>query len=290
MPCEHHLPFLAQRILLTVSYPTARYENQTVIPHHFANLGASKIILACRSIEKGMAAKKLIEPKIPLASGTLEVWRLDLCSFDSVKEFCSRATTLSRVDVVLANVGANTYPLVLAPEAGGYETSVATNVISTLLMPILLLPRMRETGVKYNMTPRLTFIVGVAHKMAQFKERSEPKIFDFYKSTEGTLDRYTTSKLLEAFLIRELATQAKLSHTGSVMVNMANPGFCKPTTLLDNCPVLLRFFMAIFFVFFGRTAYVGALTLLAAVEAGPESYGQYLKSGEISGLSPHVSL
>jgi hypothetical protein len=85
-----------------------------------------------------------------------------------------------------------------------------------------------------------------------------------------------------------LATQAKLSGSDSVLINMAIPVFCKPTTLLNTSPLILRWAMAIMSIFLTRSAYVGALTLLATVEAGPESYGQYLESGEISALSPYV--
>jgi len=90
------------------------------------------------------------------------------------------------------------------------------------------------------------------------------------------------------FLVRELAQQAKLSGANSVLINMANPGSCKPTTLFDTAPIALRCVMQVLSLFLERTAYVGALTLIATVEAGPESYGQYLESGEVSTLSPYV--
>ncbi|KAK0652272.1 hypothetical protein B0T16DRAFT_435099 [Cercophora newfieldiana] len=284
----------------SIPEPSTSYKDQIVIvtganhgigfeaARSFAQLGASKVILACRSSTKGEAAKKLIDSGLSLGPDIVEVWPLDLCSFESVKEFCRRASTLSRLDVVLANAAVLEYQLLQAPDAGGFERTIATNVISTLLMALLLLPKLRATAARHNTTSRLTFVVSDAHCMAQFEERNEPKIFDYYKSTKGTEDRYATSKLLEVFLVRELATRAKLSHPGTVFMNMANPGFCKPTTLFKTFPPWLQVSIDIFAFFFARSAQVGARTLLHAVDGGSESYGEYLESGEVSVLSPYV--
>ena len=67
-------------------------------------LGASKLIIVVRSLEKGEAAKKYIEESTKCDSRTVEVWPLDLCSYASVKAFAARASTdLERIDVLLAN-------------------------------------------------------------------------------------------------------------------------------------------------------------------------------------------
>ena len=60
--------------------------------------------MACRSLQKGEAAKKDIETTTK-RSGVVEVWQLDLSSYDSVRKFAERAKTLSRVDTFLENAG-----------------------------------------------------------------------------------------------------------------------------------------------------------------------------------------
>ncbi len=49
---------------------------------HFVGLNAQIVILACRSVEKGEAAKKDIESTTKRA-GVVEVWQLDLGSYNS---------------------------------------------------------------------------------------------------------------------------------------------------------------------------------------------------------------
>jgi retinol dehydrogenase-12 len=67
-------------------------------------LNASRVILACRSLDKGEAAKLDVESATG-RKGVLEVWQVDLTSYDSVKEFCKKAESLDRLDCVLENAG-----------------------------------------------------------------------------------------------------------------------------------------------------------------------------------------
>ncbi|RSL62491.1 hypothetical protein CEP54_005678 [Fusarium duplospermum] len=53
---------------------------------HFVRLNASKVILACRNVDKGEAAKKDIEESTGRRH-VAQVWHLDLCSYESVKSF-----------------------------------------------------------------------------------------------------------------------------------------------------------------------------------------------------------
>jgi NAD(P)-dependent dehydrogenase (short-subunit alcohol dehydrogenase family) len=71
---------------------------------HFVSLNAAKVIIACRTPSKGEAARADIE-KTTKRTGIVEVWSLDLESYDSIREFVRRAETLDRVDVVLENAG-----------------------------------------------------------------------------------------------------------------------------------------------------------------------------------------
>ncbi|KAK5275948.1 hypothetical protein LTR16_011942, partial [Cryomyces antarcticus] len=66
---------------------------------HFVRLGAEKVVLGVRSLEKGEAAKKRIEGR-EKRSGVVEVWIVDLLSYESVKEFAKRADGLRRLDAV----------------------------------------------------------------------------------------------------------------------------------------------------------------------------------------------
>lgn len=122
--------------LVNIPIPTKSFEGQTVIvtganvglgfeaAKHFTKLGASRVIIACRSLEKGEDAKKKIEESTK-RNGALEVWQLDLSSYDSVKEFAARASKLDRLDVLLENAGVQTSDFKLVEED---ETTITVNV------------------------------------------------------------------------------------------------------------------------------------------------------------------
>jgi NAD(P)-dependent dehydrogenase (short-subunit alcohol dehydrogenase family) len=137
---------------------------------HFARLGASRLILACRSTERGEAAKADIERSLAAtstsASTIVEVWPLDLCSFESVRAFCRRAEAeLERLDVLLANAAILTLNCRMAE---GYEMQVTTNVISTFLLVLMLLPVMRRTAARYNVEPAVTVVASEAHLFVSY--------------------------------------------------------------------------------------------------------------------------
>lgn len=160
--------------------PTTSYAGRTVIvtgangglgleaARHCARLGAARLILACRRTERGEAAKADIEQSL-LATSTppvIEVWPLDLCSFDSVRAFCRRADAeLDRLDVLLANAAMLTLNTRMAE---GYEMQVTTNVISTFLLVLMLLPVMKRTAARCNVEPAVTVVASEAHLFVSY--------------------------------------------------------------------------------------------------------------------------
>lgn len=128
---------------------------------HFVRLNASKVILGCRSVQKGELAKTDIE-RTTNRKDVVEVWQVDLTSFASVREFCVRARALERLDIVIENAGIATGKF---EQFEGYESTITVNVISTFLMALMLLPKLRESASKFNITPRLTIVSSDAHQM-----------------------------------------------------------------------------------------------------------------------------
>lgn len=131
---------------------------------HFVRLNAAKVILACRSSERGEEAKADIERSTRRRGDVVEVWPVDLANFDSVRAFCRRADQLERLDAVVENASV----AMVAPEgtlAEGYERTITVNVISTFLIALMLLPTLRRTAAKFNTLPRLTIVSSDAHFM-----------------------------------------------------------------------------------------------------------------------------
>lgn len=70
-----------------------------------ASLGARKVIIACRNVRAGETAKAEIEAATK-TSNVVEVWTLDLASYESVKAFVRRAVDgLERIDALIENAG-----------------------------------------------------------------------------------------------------------------------------------------------------------------------------------------
>jgi hypothetical protein len=122
---------------------------------HLVSLGASKVILAVRNIASGLEAKTAIETSTK-TTNIAEVWELDLASYDSVKKFAKKAEEgLERIDALIENAG------VAGNQQGfveGHLLNVTVNVLSTLLLGVLLLPKMSEGAKKYGIVPHVVFV------------------------------------------------------------------------------------------------------------------------------------
>ncbi|PNY24263.1 Retinol dehydrogenase 12 [Tolypocladium capitatum] len=291
----------------TLPYPDEDCTGRTVIvtgancglgleaARHFVRLNAAKVILACRSIERGEAAKQDIESSTTRRH-VVEVWQLDLGSFDSVKDFAARAAKLDRLDLLLNNAS------VLANEWAmleGHEIMMTVNVISTMLLTVLLLPTLRRTGTQFNVTPHVTIVSSDAAFMvracarrrgalcvadcrdfpcqASFPERKADHTFDKLKENKNYRERYNTSKLLQLIFMRRLAEASDASGKGHVLVNALNPGLCN-TQLFRSWSFPLSWVLWLVCAVLGRNPEMGSRTLMTAALAGEETHGQWMSS------------
>lgn len=231
--------FIHSQRILKLPVPTTDYTGKTVIvtgsnvglgleaARHFARLNASLVILAVRNVEAGEAARKSILSSTKRPPGTIQVWNLDMASYGSVKAFAARATKeLDRIDVLCENAGVAKSKFTLAENS---ETSIVVNVISTFLLLLLLLPKLRETGSTFGALPVATITSSEVAGWAKFKERHAPegKLFE-YLGSEGKSkmdDRYLVSKLLEVLPVAAIGEKKSAKQMG-VIVNCLNPGLC----------------------------------------------------------------
>lgn len=147
---------------------------------HLVMNHAAKVIMAVRSVDAGERARAEIISSLATEANTtttttiVDVWPLDLSSYESVRSFAVRAAgiELERLDVVVQNAG------VAAAGAGtaeGHALSLTVNVLGTMLLGTLLLPKMSETAGKFykgtaagdadadgQMRPHLSFVASSA--------------------------------------------------------------------------------------------------------------------------------
>ncbi|KAK3906534.1 hypothetical protein C8A05DRAFT_29575 [Staphylotrichum tortipilum] len=285
--------------LRSLAVPSTSYAGRTVIvtgangglgleaARHFVRLGAARVILACRSTERGEAAKADIETSNP-SPAVIEVWPLDLCSFDSVRAFCCRADQeLDRLDVLLAN--AAMLSLDSTKMAEGYEMQVTANVISNFLMVLMLLPLMKRTAARWNVETNVTVVASEAHFFTRFVQKDQPQIFESFRPGSAMEERYGTTKLLDILIAEELAERLDAGSAGAspVIVNTANPGLCK-SSLFRDVFFIGRILVASMVFLLGRTSEEGSRALMAAATGGRETQGKYVDSGKVDSPSQLV--
>lgn len=299
-PRAHHmaspLSFLKTQLFVTPTYPTKSFASKTVIvtgantglgleaARHFVRLGASTVILAVRTISKGEAAKASIEASERCSTDTVQVWQLDLASYDSVKAFAKQVETLPRVDAVVENAGIATWDFKLAE---GHESTMTVNVISTFLLALLILPKLRETAARFNTRPYLVIVTSEVHHWTDMPERKSAEIFKALDDKDGAnmSDRYNVSKLLEILVVREMLDSViEDKDSYPVIINTVNPGMCHSELTKD-----LGWMLTITKLLLARKTEVGSRTLVnAAGEIGEKSQGEYLSDCAVSPPSPFV--
>ena len=278
----------------SLPYPTADYSGKTVIvtganvglgleaARHYTRLNAAKVILGCRSLSKGEEAKRDIESTTH-RTGVIDVWALDLQSYQSVRDFAARCATLPRIDVLLENAGIHTMNFELAE---GNESTLTTNVVSTFLLALLVLPKLKAVAKEHNVQPVISIVTSDTHVQPVFAERHAPQgeIFDTLnrKDAANMGERYPLSKLLEILIGREIAAQHPQPYP--VILNLVNPGFCHSSLMREMHLIGLVFK----FIFGARTTEQGSRTYLAATSMGPESHGKYLSNARLEEPSAFV--
>lgn len=214
--------FISGQLFTSLPRPTTRLNGRTVIvtgsnvglgleaARYMASLGAAKVILAVRTISKGETARESILQTTRVDPSVVEVWSLDLGSHASVTAFADRVNKeLPRLDIALLNAGIATDKFKIVE---GDESTITTNVTSTFLLGMLLLPKLKETAKNFPDAPKphLTFTSSEVHFMTKFPTGKDAlrdgtagtggvfgKLNDRAISAPQMMDRYNVSKLLE---------------------------------------------------------------------------------------------
>ncbi|RSL98315.1 hypothetical protein CDV31_012630 [Fusarium ambrosium] len=122
---------------------------------HLVTLGCKKVVMAVRSRQRGLDALTLVESETGV-KGVAEIWELDVGNFDSVKRFATKVEEeLERVDGLINNAAAadGSWSIVQ-----GMESSIAVNLVGTILLTVLIMPYLRKCVKQFNCTPRVSFL------------------------------------------------------------------------------------------------------------------------------------
>jgi NAD(P)-dependent dehydrogenase (short-subunit alcohol dehydrogenase family) len=246
------------------------------------SLGLSHLIMAVRSIAKANAVANTLRAAHP--SAKIDVWELDMESYDSIQAFVRKCQSLTRIDIVILNAGLGPMDFTLIP-ATGHEKTIQVNYLGTMLLSVLLLPILKsKRNPQSHTTPRLTVINSVTAHLCKFPNRSLRPLLPSFDSTFLTpwdpSERYGVSKLLGQLFIVKLAEYV---NPDDVIINMVDPGLTKGTSLSRDTRGAMALGAKLFFGIAGRTVDRGAATYIdAAAGQGRGSHGCFLMNCRVT--------
>lgn len=245
------------------------------------SLGLAHLVMGVRSVDKGKAAAAKL--RTANTSAKIDVWDLDMDSYDSIQAFALRCETLSQIDFVILNSGCSPVQFTTVP-ATTHEKTIQVNHLSTALLTILLLPILKSKSKSntINQTPpTLTIVNSVTAHLAKFPNKANRPLLPSFDTPEpwDPNDRYGTSKLLSQLFTVKLAD---LIDPSDVTINMVDPGLTKGTGLARDATGMLMVAAKVFFAVAGRPVERGAATYVDAVVKKSESHGCFLMNCRVA--------
>lgn len=239
----------------------------------------SRLIVAVRTASKGEDAAAKLRKQYPQA--TIEVWLLDMSSYESVQAFASRTEKeLPRLDIAILNAGIAGSQFKIVPDTG-HEEALQVNYLSTMLLTILLLPVLKDkspTG-----TPgRLTIVTTMLSIIAKFANKNANPLLPSFddKKNFDVMDNYPKTKLLGQLFLWKLTD---LVSSDDVIINMVEPGYTKGTELQRDAPIAVKAAMSVLKTVSARDVKLAVSTYLdAVIVKGKDSHGSILTNWEIA--------
>lgn len=239
----------------------------------------SRLIVAVRTASKGEDAAIKLRKQYPNA--IIEVWLLDMSSYESVQAFATRAEKeLSRLDIAILNAGITGSKFKIVPSTG-HEEALQVNYLSTILLAILLLPVLKAKSPA-GVPGRLTIVTSMLSITAKFANKNAKPLlpsFDDQKNFDF-MDNYPKTKLLGQLFLWKLTD---LVSSDDVIVNMVEPGYTKGTELQRDAPVAVKATLYLLQAVSARDVKLAVSTYLdAAIIKGKDSHGGILMNWEIA--------
>jgi len=192
----------------------------------------ARVILACRSKERGEEAVKQIKAEV---GGQLEFRELDLASFKSVRKFAEElVASESKLDILVNNAGLAFQPRSITED--NQEQTIQVNHLGHFLLTNLLLDLLKAAP-----QARVVNLSSVGHKWA--KEGIQFADLKWEKTKFDSWQAYAQSKLANIYFTRILADKLSGSnvsvyavHPGSVATDLGRhyqakiPSFLLPIT------------------------------------------------------------
>lgn len=253
----------------------------------FVALGASKVILTARDLKKGEKAKEDISARIG-PTDQLEVWELDMNSYDSITAFAQKANKLDHLDIVILNAGVHRGNF--ETTRYGWEEDLQVNSLSSTLLAILLLAKLKASRHLSTKIPVLEFVNSGAHQFAVVSKeiQEQASVLECYNKPEqfNAWRQYSVTKLFQMYAMTTLADKVS---SGDVIITSVCPGPVTSDLARDytaKYPTISAFFMAILGYVFFHTPTMGANPILSGTTQGEALHGRFWKYDTIMPVAP----
>jgi NAD(P)-dependent dehydrogenase (short-subunit alcohol dehydrogenase family) len=238
------------------------------------------LILAVRSQSKGQSSLSVLQVEFPKAH--IEVWILDMESYESVQDFAARCEKLDRLDIVILNAGCGKMHYSRCGSDNGCEVTLQVNYLSTILLTILLIPVLKDKaaaddrpGQTSRFPRRLTIVSSDMSFWANIEE-SSGSILDEMNSPQAydAMKQYGKTKLLLPMFASKLV---EVVSADECIINIVNPSAVRGTQLMrEATSILPRLFVFASGVILGRNLRDGTRQYLhSALVLGKESHGSF---------------
>jgi NAD(P)-dependent dehydrogenase (short-subunit alcohol dehydrogenase family) len=228
-----------------------------VTAEYLARAGAT-VVMACRNLQKAVAAAEDIRAKVPGAR--LEVVELDLSRLGSVRRFAD-ALDVDELDLLVNNAGVMMTPPQRTED--GFELQLGTNHLGHFALTGLLLARLGRAEAARVVT------------LTSLEHRSGHLDFDDLQLEHGYGRRkaYRQSKLANAAFGLEL--DRRLRAAGSPIASvLAHPGYAS-TGIQSAAPRAMKALMVLGDRLLAQSAERGAVPVLYAATAPGVEGGEF---------------
>lgn len=254
----------------------------------FVALGASKVIIAARDLEKGEATKSDIEARTG-KKDVIQVWQLRMDSFTSVVNFANQANQLDHLDIAILNAGVSRTKFQVTEH--GWEEDLQVNTLSTILLGILLLPKLKQSKQHTGKIPILEFVNSGLHQKAKINPdalKDENGILQAYNTPKlfGGASQYSLSKLFLMYGTNKLAEETS---SGDVIVTSVCPGMVKTALARDVKFPGVSIVFAIFAFILMKSPEQGSRLLLSGTTQGERIHGRFWQADKIQPIGPSVA-
>jgi NAD(P)-dependent dehydrogenase (short-subunit alcohol dehydrogenase family) len=255
-------------VLVTGANSGIGYEAARVLAERNA-----RVLLACRSADKGQSARERILAVRPEAD--VELVQLDLGSLESIRTAADRIRSEPRLDLIINNAGIMFPPR--EETADGFESQFGVNHLGHFALNGRLMHKVRATPAA-----RVVTVTSTAHKWGRisFEDIQAEKSY-------SRIQRYSMSKLANLLYAYELQRRFEAAGVDAISVG-SHPG-ASQTDLSRHVPPLGMTLAKPLLHFLTHPPPAAALTTLRAATSLSASGGEYFgPSGVLGMVGPPV--